>query len=150
MLSQVSATNKQRITLYILTLLFIWVNGIAAPYQVIQNATSKSEICLLVSETPQSSLKEIYSTSGETSLQLPADDEALNLHSAYPAEETFEEQEEVEHRRDEDGIRYVLLPDYLTIPFIAENNSLLHLSHHNLFSAVRKQSTYLLDCTFLI
>jgi hypothetical protein len=149
MLSQVAATKKQRFTLLLLTLLFVWVNGIVAPYQCIQNANAKSEIITSAVETTETSFNDFQTVPGQTSLQMPAEDGINHLHSAYPAEETFKEQEEVNHK-DEECLRYFPLPDYLQLLLNNRHNTLLALPQYEHFSAVRNQSTYLLDCSFLI
>lgn len=133
----------------LLTLLFVWVNGIVAPYQCSQNANAKSQIILSASETTDTSLKSLLTVPGQASVQMPAEDGIRHMHSAYPAEETFEEQEEVDHK-DEEGLRYFQLPDYLKPIINATYNTLLTVTHHEQYSATRKQSTYLLDCSFLI
>ncbi len=143
------ATKKQRFILLLLTLLFVWVNGIVAPYQCIQKANAKSEIISTASVTANYSYIHPQVVPSQASVQIPAEDGINHLHSAYPAEETFEEQEEVDHK-DEEGLRYFLLPDYLQPVVNATHKTLLSLPHPEQFSATRKQSTYLLDCSFLI
>ncbi len=145
-----SASKKQSFTLYLLTLLFLWVNGFAAPYQSLQNASSQTTAAVVenadcyISQNDGTSIHKEFAV-----VQLPNSGTNHGIHSTDPAEETFEEQEESE-LKDDEGLFYVSLPAYLTLSRLSTISYPQNNSQHNDFSAMRKQSTYLLDCTFLI
>ena len=138
------ATPKQRIFLYLLTLLFIWANGFAAPYQSLQNTPTTLDIAVALTAADMGNNE---SSSLTSALQLPGNDCHHSIYGAYPAEETFEEEN---LRKEGDELQFVFLPEFLILPQLSANEYPRSNSQHDDYRAELKQSTYLLDCTFLI
>lgn len=148
----VSAT--QRFSLYLLTLLFIWVNAFAAPYHCVSNThTSQlTDEVVLVGNDPSTENLGFADAdlTDHAQYQVPISLGDRGTHSAYPAEETLEEREE-SHRKDENGLEYSPLPSHLVANSLADIfYPITHRTSNDSYAAVRKQSTYLLDCVFLI
>lgn len=148
----VSAT--QRFSLYLLTLLFVWVNAFAAPYHCVSNTHSgqlMDEVVLVGTDASTESLGFADADlTDHAQYQVPISLGDRGAHSAYPAEESLEEREE-SHRKDENGLEYSPLPSHLVATSLADVFYPIVFSHSNdSYVAVRKQSTYLLDCVFLI
>lgn len=142
------ATKTQRFTLYLLTLLFVWVNGFAAPYQCITDLPHEVVVrASLKQQDTQQPFEELDNS--QLQFQQPMATTDQGIHSAYPPEEAFEEQEESHQRKDEDGLVYIILPKFMAQVSLS-NINIIHPPHHEWNSAMRKQSTYLLDCSFLI
>lgn len=138
------ATPKQRITLYLLALLFIWANGFAAPYQSIQSVATYDNITDVSAAIDVSNHENNNQISA---FEIPSNDYDQNIYGAYPAEETYEEED---LNRDGEDLQFVFLPEFLLLPQLSANQYPSFNMQHDDYRAELNQSTYLLDCTFLI
>ncbi len=152
---------KQRFMLYLLTLMLVWVNTVAAPYQCISTHTTEAtaDMVLVLGESISATQQHPTSLTAyhHPLLQAPVAQNERGIHSAYPAEESVEETE-FSHRKDgqgvfldEQGMLYALLPSYLAPASLVE---IIYPAYHPRNNqghvAMRNQPTYLLDCVFLI
>lgn len=139
------ATPKQRISSYLLALLFVWANGFAAPYQSIQSVSSEHNVTIVPTNVEADASSEINALT--SALQLPINDGDHIIYCTYPAEETFEEED---LHKDCGGLLYVFLPEFLILPQLSAIEYPSSSLQHDDYRAELNQSTYLFDCTFLI
>lgn len=144
---KVAASSLRKITLYLLTLLFVWVNGAAAPYQAFANDNTLTAPGHALEQTQVHNQQE---QAQKATISAATDDQDGSLYGTSPAEENLEGKEESEGKNETDFL--FNLPHFLClgslqqvlVPAPKNTNSTAH------YNAVRKQHTYLLDCTFLI